>query len=185
MKTIAQSSQTVLILEKQNFKFSAAHFLIFDQHTAERLHGHNYQVKVEIHFSASTEINEKGYFIDFNVFKKTIKKTVDAWDEMVLLPQNHQDMKFFTQGPSLEVRFRDRFYVFPVNEVVLLPLTNTSVEQMSALLGEILLKEFLTYGISAVQVTVEETNGQGAKSTQYVKTTEGVPSEPLLVRAHE
>lgn len=164
MKTIAQSSQTVLILEKQNFKFSAAHFLIFDQQRAERLHGHNYLVKVEIHFSTTKEIDNKGYFIDLNVFKKIIKATVDAWDEMVLLPGNHPDMKVSVQGPSLEVRFRDRFYVFPANEVVLLPVTNTSVEQMSALLGQLLLKEFVIYGISAVQVTVEETSGQGAKS---------------------
>lgn len=167
MKTITQSSQTVLILEKQNFKFSAAHFLIFDQHKAERLHGHNYQVKVEIHFSTSKEIDEKGYFVDFNIFKKFIKATVDIWDEMVLLPRDHQDMKLTKQGPSLEVRFRDRYYVFPANEVVLLPVTNTSVEQMSALLSEILLKEFAPYGISAVQVTVEETSGQGAKSIRF------------------
>ena len=35
-------------LHKENFKFSAAHFLIFPDGSAERLHGHNYRVFVEI-----------------------------------------------------------------------------------------------------------------------------------------
>jgi hypothetical protein len=35
-------------LEKESFKFSAAHFLIFPDGSAERLHGHNYRVFVEI-----------------------------------------------------------------------------------------------------------------------------------------
>src|SRR5690242_4697931 len=33
---------------KEYFKFSAAHFLIFPDGSAERLHGHNYRVYVEI-----------------------------------------------------------------------------------------------------------------------------------------
>ncbi len=164
MKTISQSSQTVLILEKQNFKFSAAHFLIFDQHKAERLHGHNYQVKVEIHFLKTQEIEKQGYFVDFNVFKRSIKAAVDAWDEMVLLPQHHSEMKITTKDSSLEVRFRDRYYVFPVNEVVLLPITNTSVEQLSALLAELFINEFKPFGVVEIHVTVEETHGQGARA---------------------
>ena len=37
-----------IFLEKEYFKFSAAHFLIFPDGTAERLHGPNYRVMVEI-----------------------------------------------------------------------------------------------------------------------------------------
>ena len=35
-------------VEKENLKFSSAHFLIFEDGTAERLHGHNYRVAVEL-----------------------------------------------------------------------------------------------------------------------------------------
>ena len=35
-------------IQKEAFKFSAAHFLIFPDGSAERLHGHNYRVYVEI-----------------------------------------------------------------------------------------------------------------------------------------
>lgn len=156
-------SMTTLQLAKQNFKFSAAHFLIFDEKSAERLHGHNYQVKVDLQIGA--DFGDQGYFVDFNVFKKYIKARLDVWDEMVLLPKNHKDMNFQKTAQGLEVKFRDRFYVFPENEVLLLPVTNTSVENLSALLAQDFAKEFKQYGVSQIAVSVEETLGQGALTT--------------------
>lgn len=155
---------TTLLLQKQNFKFSAAHFLIFDQYRAERLHGHNYQVKVDIEVPPGSEVMNQGYFIDFNEFKKIIKTRLDEWDEMVLLPKDQPEMNFKENGPSLEVRFRDRFYVFPKNEVLLLPITNTSVEQFSRLLATDFLRLFKKFGVLKVRLSVEETRGQGATS---------------------
>lgn len=162
-------SLITLHLAKQNFKFSAAHFLIFDEKSAERLHGHNYQVKVDIQVPPdSSEIAETGYFVDFTVFKTYIKQALDRWDEIVLLPADHPDMKIAETGPSLEVRFRNRFYVFPKNEVCLLPITNTSVEQLSRLLAEDFLNEFKKYGIQRIRVSVEETRGQSASTVVKV-----------------
>lgn len=155
-------SETSLQLAKQNFKFSSAHFLIFDEQSAERLHGHNYQVRVEIGIPNQDVMKDSGFFVDFNVFKKYIKSALDRWDEMVILPKTHPDMKFNTRGTSLEVTFRDRFYTFPQNEVVLLPVTNTSVEQLSRLLAEDFMREFKIHKVSFVSVYVEETPGQGA-----------------------
>jgi 6-pyruvoyltetrahydropterin/6-carboxytetrahydropterin synthase len=155
-------SNTTLHLYKQNFKFSAAHFLIFDEKRAEKLHGHNYQVIVDVTVPSETQAMEKGYFVDFNVLKKFIKARLDQWDEVVLLPQLHPEMKIASQPPSLEVRFRDRFYVFPANEVVLLAIENTSVEHLSRLLAEDFLNEFKKYKVKQVRVRVEETRGQGA-----------------------
>ncbi len=157
---------TTLHLHKQNFKFSSAHFLIFDKNSAEKLHGHNYQVKVNIGVPfENAQLIEKGYFVDFNIFKKIIKAKLDEWDEMVLLPALHEEMKFTEKGPSLEVRFRDRFYVFPKNEVVRLPVNNTSVEQLSRLLATNIKNDLTAFGVQKVQVSVEETRGQAASTT--------------------
>jgi 6-pyruvoyltetrahydropterin/6-carboxytetrahydropterin synthase len=153
---------TTLLLQKQNFKFSSAHFLIFDKHRAERLHGHNYQVKVDITVPPEAELMKEGYFIDFNEFKKLIKARLDEWDEYVLLPKDHPEMNITENGPSLEVRFRDRYYVFPKNEVILLPVLNTSVEQFSRLLASDFFEMFKKFGVRRVRVSVEETRGQGA-----------------------
>lgn len=160
-------SSTTLHLFKQNFKFSSAHFLIFDEQRAEKLHGHNYQVAVHLQVpeigQASSE-NERGYFVDFNVLKKLIKARCDEWDEHVLLPAKHPEMKIKKKNASLEVRFRERMYAFPANEVILLPITNTSVEQLSKLFAETLLADLQEFRVASVRVRIEETRGQGASS---------------------
>lgn len=164
-------AHTTLHLFKQNFKFSAAHFLIFDEITAEKLHGHNYQVRVDLLAPAeNAQLKMRGFFVDFNVLKKSIKARLDLWDERVLLPALHPEMKFATSGDSLEVKFRERYYVFPQNEVILVPVSNTSVEQMSRLLAEDFFLEFHKLGVRQLVVRVEETRGQAA-STRIGKVT--------------
>ena len=159
-------SNTSLHLSKQNFKFSSAHFLIFDQHSAEKLHGHNYQVRLDILVPPENKsLNDQGFFIDFNVFKKYVKARLDIWDEHVLLPAKHPEMKVSVKGPSLEVRFRERFYVFPKDEVHLLDVTNTSVEQLSRILAQDFFNEFKKYGVLSLRVRVEETRGQAASTS--------------------
>lgn len=160
-------TETTLHLAKQNFKFSSAHFLIFDEKSAEMLHGHNYQVKVDLVCRQNDEDQTRGYAIDFHVLKKLIKDMCDTWDEHVLLPQKHQDMKYKTSadGQNYEINFRDRFYSLPIKETIWLPITNTSVENLSALMAQELLKKTVSMGVLQVQVTVEETRGQSASTT--------------------
>lgn len=159
-----KTTTVTLHLAKENFKFSSAHFLIFDEASAEKLHGHNYQVTVDLEVPSPEVMEEKGFFVDFNVFKKTIKARLDEWDEHVLLPAKQKEMKFKEDGASLHVHFRDRYYVFPRNEVKLLPVTNTSVEQLSLLLANEFAKEFRSFGVTKVTVSVAETRGQAAST---------------------
>lgn len=162
---------TSLRLAKQNFKFSSAHFLIFDQNSAEMLHGHNYQVVVTILApdvgNGSDSLGKMGYMVDFNVLKKFVKARLDIWDEHVLLPKNHPDMKnkISADQKNYEITFRDRFYSLPKNEVIWLDISNTSVEQLSSLLADEFVKEFKKYGVTEVTVEVEETRGQSALTT--------------------
>lgn len=163
----SSNSQNAITLHiyKQNFKFSSAHFLIFDEKHAERLHGHNYQVQLKMKFKPmNPAMSQQGFCIDFNEIKKWLKDRLNQWDEMVLLPEKHPDFKFQKKGPSLEVTFRDRFYVFPQNEVVLLPILNTSVELLSQILAQATYAEFMGRGAQSVEITVEETPGQAASS---------------------
>ena len=163
-------NKTTLHLAKQNFKFSSAHFLIFDAHSAEMLHGHNYQVRVDVRCQATDELAEQGYHIDFNVLKKAVKSLCDLWDEHILLPEKHPDMKYKLSADkkNYEINFRDRFYSFPVVETIWLPVTNTSVENLSALFAETLLGQVQALGVVQVRVTVEETRGQSASTAVSV-----------------
>lgn len=154
---------TTLHLAKENFKFSSAHFLIFNETEAEMLHGHNYQVKLEL----SCRDNPQGYAVDFAVLKKFIKARLDGWDEHVLLPEKHPDMKskLSADQKNYEIHFRDRFYSLPVKEVIWLPVNNTSVEMLSKILADEFITEFAKYGVLSLTVFVEETRGQAASTT--------------------
>ncbi len=158
---------TTLHLAKENFKFSSAHFLIFDEKSAEMLHGHNYQVRVDIDCPSQPEQGQLGYFIDFNVLKKTIKTRLDQWDEHVLLPAKHPDMKYKVSldGKNYDIHFRDRFYSLPISEVIWLEITNTSVEQLSGLLAKEFFNAFQKFHVQKICVEVEETRGQSASTT--------------------
>lgn len=150
-----------LKLFKQNFKFSAAHFLIFDEKSAEKLHGHNYQVSLVIEFKNSKD--NKGYLIDFKILKSIVLNLVNEWDESVLLPKLNKEMKFKKiKNNGLQVEFRDRLYCFPENEVRLLPITNTSVELLSEIFAKKLIQGLSNKNISKLIVQIEETRGQAA-----------------------
>ena len=161
------SGQSTLHLAKQNFKFSSAHFLIFDENSAEMLHGHNYQVKLDLVCEALDPQVDRGYAVDFHVLKKVVKEQCDVWDEHILLPEKHPDMKYHisSNGLNYEIHFRDRFYSFPIKETIWLPINNTSVENLSALLAKSLFKKFQPLGVKKLRVTVEETRGQSASAT--------------------
>ena len=176
----APSSHLNLSVCKESFHFSAAHFLIFDEKRAERLHGHNYRVRLKVFLAKAKrgkeeELGPYGYAIDFKILKEILKAEIDTLDERVLLPAHHPEMKFHTReggdddsGVSeiLEVRFRDRFYAFPKKEVLLLPLKNTSSEGFAWLLARRVFSHskmaFFHALLSALEVEVEESPGQSA-----------------------
>ena len=63
----------------------AAHFLIFPDGTAERLHGHNYKVYVEV----KSGLDQHGLVLNFKDVKPRVRALVDELDEYLLLPGEH------------------------------------------------------------------------------------------------
>ena len=62
-------------LAKELFKFSCSHFTILSPEHAERLHGHNYQVRVDI--TVAKLDPTLGFAFDFNSVKPLIRKMCD------------------------------------------------------------------------------------------------------------
>ena len=69
-------------LAKEHHVFSAAHFITFAGNVCERLHGHNYRVKVEVF----GPLDENHYVIDFIALRDELKKITDGLDHRMLLP---------------------------------------------------------------------------------------------------
>lgn len=149
-------------LAKEDFKFSAAHFTLFPDGSAELLHGHNYRVSVEI---AGPTLDPAGLLMDFTAVKRAIRAACVALDERVLVPGQAPGLNFSEAAGSIEVGFADRRYRFPSAELILLPLENSSIELLSRWLWETLAP--VLRGTPAVELTVwvEETAGQSCGYT--------------------
>src|SRR5262245_22936905 len=148
-------------LYKENFKFSAAHFLIFPDGSAERLHGHNYRVFVEI----EAELTRFGLVLDFKRVKPVVRELCDELDEHWLVPGEHPELRHGARPDgSIEVRYRERLYVAPAEDVIVLPINNTSSENLATWFGRELLRRlgerFPDAPVRSLRVAVEETSGQ-------------------------
>ncbi len=145
---------------KEYFHFSAAHFLIFPDGRAERLHGHNYRVTGEI----EGELSEHGLVLDFKCVKPIVRELCDELDERWLVPGEHAVLRWSERGSSIEVVYGDRTYTVPAADVLVLPINNTSSENLAAWIGrelrERLAERFASVEIRRVRVAVEETPGQ-------------------------
>ena len=148
-------------LDKEYFKFSAAHFLIFPDGTAERLHGHNYRVFVEI----DAALTRFGLVIDFRMVKPVVRELCDELDEHWLVPGEHPVLEHRARPDGVtEVRYRERYYAAPTADVLVLPINNTSSENLATWLGHELARRirarFEDVHVSRLRVAVEETPGQ-------------------------
>ena len=153
-------------LAKEAFKFSAAHFLIFPDGSCERLHGHNYRVTVEI----EARLSRHGLVLDFKQVKPVVRELVGELDEHWLIPGEHHELTCeLSPGAGdaegvAQVRYRDRAYTAPAHDVVVLPINNTSSENLASWVGRELrarlARRFDDVLVRRLRVAVEETSGQ-------------------------
>ena len=112
---------------KDYLVFSAAHFITFDGGTCERLHGHNYRVRAEVH----GPLDENHYVVDFIALRDSLREIVAELDHHMLLPTDHSMIRVAADDREVTVTFEDRRWVFPRCDCVLLPLANTTTELMA------------------------------------------------------
>lgn len=75
--------------------FAAAHFIVHYNGKCERLHGHNYRVRV---YAQGNTLDEGGMLIDFGVLKGALHEVLAILDHSLL-----NDHPFFaTRDPSAE-----------------------------------------------------------------------------------
>ena len=75
-------------------EFSAAHFLSHYHGKCEKLHGHNYKVRL---WARGEKLDEGGMLVDFALLKKALNEALAPLDH-----SNLNDMGFFQNDPSAE-----------------------------------------------------------------------------------
>ncbi len=146
-----------MVLAKEDFKFSSAHFTLFADGSAELLHGHNYRVRVEI---SGGELDSEGLLVDINVFKRELRARCARLDSRTLIPGESTRLSWSRQGEAVEVCCGERAYRFPAADTLVLPLPNTSIELLAHMLWQELAPHLAGSAVTALAVSVEESAGQ-------------------------
>jgi 6-pyruvoyltetrahydropterin/6-carboxytetrahydropterin synthase len=142
---------------KSEHVFSAAHFITIGDH-CERLHGHNYHVAVEVH----GPLDENKLVVDFLLVRDRLRTLVSQLDHYVLLPTRHPQLVVEAEGNEVHASFADRRWMFPKGDCQLLPVANTTAEQLAAYLGERLAAALEHSGFqpTRLRLEVDECDGQ-------------------------
>ncbi|HXV43177.1 MAG TPA: 6-carboxytetrahydropterin synthase [Anaerolineae bacterium] len=148
-------------IEKDYLGFCAAHFITYDGHLCEALHGHNFAVRLNL----EGPLDENYYVLDFIRTKKMLKSVCDELDHRVLLPTESKLVKVEQQEDSIGATYGQRRYLFPREDVVLLPIPNVTSEMLAyhicTRMKETLHQAGVTH-LSFIEVEVKESLVQGA-----------------------
>lgn len=147
-------------ITKDYLGFAAAHFITF-KGKCERLHGHNYQVWFEV----EGQLNDDGYVFDFIELKHIAKQLCDALDHRVLLATENPKITIDHDNDSVYASYDQQRYMFPAQDVVLLPISNTTAELLATHIARQLaqhLRSLSGHNVTAVGVWVAEGPGQRA-----------------------
>ena len=146
-----------MVLAKEDFKFSSAHFTLFGEGRAELLHGHNYRVKVEL---SGEDLDAEGLLVDIESFKRTLRGLCARLDSRTLIPGESPRLQWTREGEAIAVRCGERAYRFPAEDTLVLPLANTSIELLARMFWHDLAPCLAGSGVDVLAVAVEETAGQ-------------------------
>jgi 6-pyruvoyltetrahydropterin/6-carboxytetrahydropterin synthase len=146
---------------KDYLVFCSAHFITYGNE-CETLHGHNYRAAITL--EGVPDANH--YVFDFVTLKHLGKSLCERLDHRVLLPSENEHLVLERDGDGIIVRFREKTYRFPIADVVLLPIPNTTAEMLARYLAQQLRRDALVAAathLSAIEVEVEESFGQSAR----------------------
>jgi 6-pyruvoyltetrahydropterin/6-carboxytetrahydropterin synthase len=146
---------------KDHLVFCCGHFISYHGHKCERLHGHNYRAAVEI----EGPLQEDFYVFDFVALKARTKAITDELDHHMLLATRNPVIKVDEHTASVDVRYRDRQWLFPREDCILLPIENTTAELLAKYIAVRLLDSLKIderFVPEVLRVEVEEAPGQSA-----------------------
>src|SRR5947199_6161584 len=122
---------------KDHLVFCSGHFISYEGDRCERLHGHNYRATVEI----EGDLNVDSYVFDFIALKHRTKAITDELDHRMLLPTRNPVVQLTESPRTIHVRYKDREWLFPRDDCVLLPLENTTAEMLARYIARRLLDD--------------------------------------------
>lgn len=142
--------KTKLKISGDKLTLASAHML-FKHDKCSRLHGHNYEIEVEV----EGDLDENNMLIDFGPFKTSVSSMIMELDHKIILPEKNSELDIKLDQKQYIISTCDKkFYRFPKEDVVLVPLESTTVELLSKYLHDKLKERYSKFKIT---VTIAET----------------------------
>lgn len=148
-----------ITVERNTLRFAAAHMATFEG-TCEPLHGHNYELIVEV----EGELTGDSWVFDFGALKEIARSICKELDHKFLLQRDSRVLEIDERPTNWKVRIAgDRGWVFPKADVLVLPIDNTTAERLAEYIAgrlQTALSERGAANLTSITVGVEEMPGQ-------------------------
>lgn len=151
---------TIIELSKEDMEFAAGHFTIFSATRRERMHGHNFRVTAQLEAEIKPDL---GMAFDYGIYKENLRNICKQLDSYFLLPSASPYLKIEEEGDYLYAYFNDEKIPFLKKDVLLLPVRNISVEELSKWIVQQLVKDtnsIETHRVIGVTIRVFSGPGQ-------------------------
>lgn len=145
-------------VERNTLRFAAGHFATFEGE-CESLHGHNYDVIVEV----EGELTEDSWVVDFGALKSLVRAMCQGLDHKFLLQRDSKVLQIEEGKSNWKVRFQERGWVLPKSDVIALSIDNTTAERLAAWFASrlrVTLEEQGATNLTSITVGLEEMPGQ-------------------------
>lgn len=152
-----QTTRKVTV-ERNRLRFAAAHMATFGG-DCEPLHGHNYDVFIEL----EGPLTDDGWVWDFSAVKRTARELTELLDHKFLLQRRSAQLQIKELPGEWEVGFGGRTYRFPASDVLPLPIPNSTAECIAEWFAGQLLEALQRQGathLRRITVGIEEMPGQ-------------------------
>lgn len=132
------------------FGFSAAHAGLHDGEF-EPLHGHTFQVTLRLLGIPGDD----GMLIDFSEIKAALREAI-APLRRTMMPGRAPEVLITSENNALSIVAGRKRYVLPAEDIVVLPLVNTTTEVIAGYLLDRVLPYLHGYGLTTVELDVFE-----------------------------
>lgn len=148
-------------VSKDYLGFCSGHFITYDGSLCEALHGHNYRASIRL----VGQPDQNHYVFNFVTIKRFMRQFCDELDHRMLLPRDNPLISLEVDGANITARYKDRCYSFPQQDVVLVPIPNTTAEMLAQYLcgkARAWLADRGAANLAMIEIEVEESPGQSA-----------------------
>lgn len=118
---------STIALDRDDMKFSAGHFTIFSATERERLHGHNFQVRIEI----TAKVQDSGITYDYSLTRRKVLALCKSLNEYMLLPRYSPYLKLSEDEHYYYAEFNGEKMSFLKSDTLVLPIKNVTSEALA------------------------------------------------------